>query len=59
MDSIDLYQVSLNGSIAGGPGPAQGGGVGADAGKRDIGRLGDVDTKDVDQLGDWFPECLP
>lgn len=59
MYSVDLNQISLYGSSARRPSPAESSCVGAYASKRDIRRLGDIDAEDVDELGDRFPKRLP
>lgn len=59
MNPIDLYKISLYGSIVEWPRPAQGGCIGANAGERDVGRFGHIDAEDIDQFRDWLPQCLP
>ena len=58
MNAIDLYRVFLYRLVARGTAPAERGSVGADTSKRHIGGIGYVDTKDVDEIGDWLEQGL-
>ena len=59
VDAIDLNLVLVDGSVIRGSGPAERGGIRSDAGEGHIGRLGNLDAEDVDQVWDGFPEGLP
>jgi hypothetical protein len=59
MDAIHLNLILVDWTITGWPGPAERDGASIDACKGDIRRFRNIDTEDVDQVGDRLPKSLP
>lgn len=48
IDAVDLYEVLLDGAVAGWSGPVESRCIDTDTGEGDIGRFGDVDAQYTD-----------
>lgn len=59
MYAVHQYLISVDGAAMGRLCPAQCDCTSFDPSKRDIRRLGHVNTKDVDEIRDRLPESLP
>lgn len=57
--AIDLNQEFLHGSVVCWSRPVESRRVGSNSGQRYIGGLGNVHSKDADEIGRWFPKSLP